>query len=71
MRFRRPKNTPDERIASLETRVSHLEAMIEGLQDSVHRQATRSNDRLDEMERKIEPGELSRRLSKDARERGL
>jgi uncharacterized coiled-coil protein SlyX len=71
MRFRRSKKAPDDRIASLETRVSHLEAMIEGLQDSVHRETMRSNDRLDEMERKIEPSELSRRLSKDARERGL
>jgi hypothetical protein len=45
--------------------------MIEGLQDAVHREAVRSNTRLDDMERKIEPSELSRRLSKDARERGL
>ena len=69
MRFRRPKKSPD--IASLEARVTHLEAMIEGLQDSVHRETMRNKDRLDEMERKIEPAELSRRLSKDARERGL
>jgi uncharacterized coiled-coil protein SlyX len=71
MRFRRSKQIPEDRIASLETRVTHLEAMIEGLQDAVHREATRSNARLDDMERKIEPSELSRRLSKDARERGL
>ena len=45
--------------------------MIEGLQDAVHREADAHNARLDEMERKIEPAELSRRLSKDARERGL
>jgi uncharacterized coiled-coil protein SlyX len=71
MRFRRSKPTPEDRVASLEMRVTHLEAMIEGLQDAVHREATRSNTRLDDMERKIEPSELSRRLSKDARERGL
>ena len=45
--------------------------MIEGLQDAVHREAVRSNARLDEMEKSIEPAELSRRISKDARERGL
>jgi len=45
--------------------------MIEGLQDAVHREQMRSNARLDEMERNIEPAELSRRISKDARERGL
>ena len=71
MRFRRPKPTPDQRVASLEARVTHLEAMIEGLQDAVHREAVRSNARLDEMEKSIEPAELSRRISKDARERGL
>jgi uncharacterized coiled-coil protein SlyX len=71
MRFRRSKQTPVDRVESLETRVTHLEAMIEGLQDAVHRELTRSNARLDDMERKIEPSELSRRLSKDARERGL
>lgn len=71
MRFRRSKQIPEDRIQSLETRVTHLEAMIEGLQDAVHREATRSNTRLDEMERNIEPSELSRRINKDARERGL
>jgi hypothetical protein len=72
VRFRRPKQQlPEDRVAALEARVTHLEAMIEGLQDAVHREAVRSNTRLDDMERKIEPSELSRRLSKDARERGL
>ena len=72
MQLRRSKQElPEDRIESLETRVTHLEAMIEGLQDAVHREAVRSNTRLDEMERNIEPAELSRRISKDARERGL
>jgi hypothetical protein len=72
MQLRRSKKeTPEGRIESLEARVTHLEAMIEGLQDAVHREAVRSNTRLDEMERNIEPAELSRRISKDARERGL
>lgn len=72
MQLRRSKELPDEdRLASLETRVTHLEAMIEGLQDAVYRELTRNNARLDDMEHKIEPAELSRRLSQDARERGL
>jgi predicted nuclease with TOPRIM domain len=72
MQLRRSKQpTPEDRVESLEARVTHLEAMIEGLQDAVHRMAVRSNERLDEMERNIEPAELSRRISKDARERGL
>jgi uncharacterized coiled-coil protein SlyX len=73
MRFlRRPKPaSPDERTTSLERRVSHLESMIEGLQDAVHREALRNNARLEEMEKHIEPAELRRRLSQDERERGL
>jgi uncharacterized coiled-coil protein SlyX len=72
MQLRRSKQqTPEDRLKSLETRVTHLEAMIEGLQDAVHREAVRASARLDEMERNIEPAELSRRISKDARERGL
>ena len=45
--------------------------MIEGLQDAVHRQAVRTEGRLDEIDRQLEPAELSRKLSQDARERGL
>ena len=72
MQLRRSKPpTPEDRVKSLEVRVTHLEAMIEGLQDAVYRELTRNNARLDDMERKIEPSELSRRLSQDARERGL
>ena len=72
MQLRRSKQElPEDRIESLETRVTHLEAMIEGLQDAVHREAVRNNSRLEEMEKHIEPAELRRRLSQDARERGL
>jgi uncharacterized coiled-coil protein SlyX len=62
---------PIDRIESLEKRVSHLETMIEGLQDAVHREITRTNDRIDELRKRTEPGELSRALSEDARTRGL
>ena len=70
MRFRRRKS---DRAAApdLEARVAHLESMIEGLQDAVHRETVRLNARLDEFEKKIEPAALSRALSRDARERGL
>jgi uncharacterized coiled-coil protein SlyX len=62
---------PIERIEALERRVSHLETMIEGLQDAVHREITRTNDQIDQLRRRTEPGELSRALSEDARHRGL
>jgi hypothetical protein len=58
-------------MLSLEQRVSHLEAMIEGLQDAVHRESQRTREELDELRRRTEPGEISRALSRDARERGL
>jgi uncharacterized coiled-coil protein SlyX len=62
---------PLDRIANLEKRVSHLETMIEGLQDNVHREITRTNDQIDELRKRTEPAELSRALSEDARHRGL
>ena len=62
---------PIERIESLEKRVTHLETMIEGLQDAVHREITRTNHQIDELRKRTEPGELSRALSEDARHRGL
>ena len=67
------RGAPDaaDSIQALERRVAHLEAMIEGLQDAVHREAKRTNEQLDDMRRRIEPSELSRALSRDARERGL
>jgi uncharacterized coiled-coil protein SlyX len=60
-----------ERIEDLEKRVSHLETMIEGLQDAVHREITRTNDQIDLLRKRTEPAELSRALSEDARHRGL
>jgi uncharacterized coiled-coil protein SlyX len=60
-----------ERVESLEMRVAHLETMIVGLQDAVHRDITRMNDQIDRLRKRTEPGELSRALSEDARHRGL
>jgi uncharacterized coiled-coil protein SlyX len=62
---------PLDRIENLERRVSHLETMVEGLQDAVHREITRTNDEIDQLRKRTEPAELSRALSEDARHRGL
>jgi hypothetical protein len=59
------------RLRGLEERVQHLEAMVEGLQDAVHRDAVRHDERMAELERKTEPEALARALSDDARRRGL
>jgi hypothetical protein len=55
----------------LEARIDQLEALLHGLQDAVHREAVRQTRRIEELERKTTPAELSRALSRDARERGI
>lgn len=64
-------NPEPSRIWALEARVTHLEQLVQGLQDSVHRDAVRQEKRIAALEAQIEPAALSRALSKDARERGL
>ncbi|MBV8987796.1 MAG: hypothetical protein JO181_04230 [Solirubrobacterales bacterium] len=61
----------DDMMRALEERVAHLERLVEGLQDSVHREALRQGKRIAELETRIQPAELSKALSKDARDRGL
>jgi hypothetical protein len=61
--------TPD--LRSLIQRVDALEAMVEGLQDSVDRQTRRQDERINELARRLEPAQLARTISDDARERGL
>jgi hypothetical protein len=55
----------------LQARIEHLEQLVEGLQDSIHRESERDGKRITELEARIEPTSLSVALSKDARERGL
>jgi hypothetical protein len=58
-------------LRTLEDRIAHLEHLVEGLQDSVHRESTRLGKRLNELEARVQPAALGRALSEDARERGL
>ncbi len=51
--------------------MTELEQLVEGLQDSVHRESTRLSARVGELETRVQPAALARALSKDARERGL
>lgn len=60
-----------DELSALETRIAHLEHLVHGLQDSVHRETTRLGERIDEVEARIQPATLGRALSDDARERGL
>ena len=70
-RLRRRPAVQDARIDELERRVDQLEAQLEGFQDAVHRDAVRRDEQQARLERKIEPSELARSLSRDARTRGL
>jgi uncharacterized coiled-coil protein SlyX len=71
--LRRKGRTTDvaPRVAALEQRLGHLERLIEGLQDAVHRESVRTQKQVRELERKTEPGEINRALSQETRERGI
>jgi hypothetical protein len=55
----------------LQSRVEHLEKLVEGLQDSIHRESERQGKRITELEARMEPAAIGAALSKDARDRGL
>ncbi len=68
----RPQADPaQDEPSMLEARVAHLEQLVQGLQDSVHRETMRLTKRVTELEASIQPATLSKALSEDARERGL
>jgi hypothetical protein len=58
-------------MRALEVRVEHLEQMVQGLQDSVHRESSRQAKRIAELEARLQPAALGKALSEDARARGL
>jgi hypothetical protein len=66
-----PADAQARRIEALEERVDQLEALLEGFQDSVHRESLREGGRIGALEKRTEPEEISRALSRDARERGI
>jgi hypothetical protein len=57
--------------ADLERRIRHLETVVEGLQDAMHRESVRRDHEIAELNRRTEPSEIARGLSEDARRRGL
>jgi uncharacterized coiled-coil protein SlyX len=71
LRGKRPDRLSARRIQALEDRVSHLEELVEGLQDAVHRESTRRNEEAAQLQRRTAPREMARALSEDARKRGL
>jgi hypothetical protein len=63
--------TPADEIAALKERVNHLEAALEGLQDAVYRNAQLQEQGLADVRRQLQPENVARSLSEDARRRGL
>jgi uncharacterized coiled-coil protein SlyX len=61
----------DARMRALETRVGHLERLLEGLQDSVHRESERHSKLIADLQAQVEPGAMGSALADDARNRGL
>jgi hypothetical protein len=67
-----PANTLDrDEIHALQTRMTHLEQLVEGLQDSVHRESGRQARLIADLEARIQPAAMGAALSKDARDRGV
>ena len=64
-------DTRDDRVDALEARMAHLERLVEGLQDSVHRESERHAKLIAELQDQIQPGAMGAALAEDARSRGL
>jgi hypothetical protein len=60
-----------DRVRTLEGRIEHLEALVQGLQDSVHRESLRQAKRITELEAHVQPGALGKAPHGDARARRL
>lgn len=60
-----------DRFRALEARVAHLEQLLEGLQDSVHRESERHAALIAGLQAQVEPGVMGAALAEDARQRGL
>lgn len=57
--------------ATFADRLSQLEATVEALQDQVYRQNERHQHEVADLRRQLNPKELARAMSADARRRGL
>jgi uncharacterized coiled-coil protein SlyX len=68
-RRRKPAHVDDE--LELRARIAHLESTLEELQDSVYRDKRRHEQELADMRKLLDPANLARALSDDARRRGL
>ena len=61
----------EHRLERVEARIEHLETALEGLQDALYRHEVLDKDNISELHRRMDPGQIARNLSQDARRRGL
>jgi uncharacterized coiled-coil protein SlyX len=61
----------EHRLESVEARVEHLEIALEGLQDALYRHEVLDEENISELRRRMDPEQIARDLSQDARRRGL
>jgi hypothetical protein len=60
-----------DRIAELAERVHHLEALVEQLRDTVHRDSLRRDEEIRELKDRTDPAEMSGSIAGHSREHGL
>jgi uncharacterized coiled-coil protein SlyX len=65
------ENPTSDRLDALQARIAHLESLIEGLQDSVHRESDRQGKLIAQLQAQVDPAAMSAAISRDARDRGL
>jgi hypothetical protein len=65
-----PGTQPD-RLQALDARVAQLEQLLEGLQDSVHRESERHARLIAELQTQVQPGAMGAALAENTRNRGL
>jgi hypothetical protein len=68
---RADRDPRDDEVRALDARIAHLERLVEGLQDSVHRESERHGKLIAELRAQIQPGAMGSALADDARSRGL
>lgn len=64
-------DSPADRLQAVEVRLAHLERLVEGLQDSVHRESERHARMITELQAQIQPSVIGPAIAEDARHRGL
>jgi hypothetical protein len=62
---------PNQGDEGLQARVERLEAMVEALQDQLYRHECNTDQRFHDVQRRLEPDEMARALSADARARRI